>query len=162
MASQHAQFPAANLRAWVQMNSLPSILCSAPARPRCQPMNIWDKCSTIDPMTTDNRIVFNSLDLEAEIDISQRNLPHWFQAGAATFVTFRIADSIFSRRETDRARLLGVRQRPETASASSFGTVNINRKPVASHAIAGVAFHPTASSANATRPHRDREFAWPS
>ena len=98
-------------------------------------MNIWDKCSTIDPVTTDNRIVFNSLDLEAEIDISQRNLPHWFQVGAATFVTFRtadsipksvllrwqrelvewlklrnlpcdLADSIFSPSETDRARLL--------------------------------------------------------
>ena len=45
-------------------------------------------------MTTDNRIVFNSLDPEAEINISERNLPHWFQVGAATFVTFRTADSI--------------------------------------------------------------------
>ena len=38
--------------------------------------------------------------------ISKRDLPHWFQVGAAKFLTFRTADSIFSRSETDRARLL--------------------------------------------------------
>lgn len=37
---------------------------------------------------------FNFFDRTAEIDIRARNLPHWFQTGAATFVTFRTADSM--------------------------------------------------------------------
>ncbi|MGN6544914.1 MAG: transposase [Aureliella sp.] len=37
---------------------------------------------------------FQALDLEAEIQYSARNLPHWFQPGVATFVTFRTADSM--------------------------------------------------------------------
>jgi putative transposase len=39
-------------------------------------------------------VVFQALDLEAEIAYSERNLPHWFQTGAALFVTFREADSL--------------------------------------------------------------------
>jgi putative transposase len=39
-------------------------------------------------------VVFSALDRDAEIEITERFLPHWFQAGAATFVTFRTADSI--------------------------------------------------------------------
>ena len=39
-------------------------------------------------------VVFNPLDREAAIDVSARNLPHWFQVGAAIFVTFRTADSL--------------------------------------------------------------------
>lgn len=35
-----------------------------------------------------------ALDFEAEIQYSSRNLPHWFQPGVATFVTFRAADSM--------------------------------------------------------------------
>ena len=34
------------------------------------------------------------LDREAEIDVTHRQLPHWDQAGALTFVTFRLADSM--------------------------------------------------------------------
>ncbi|WP_146676101.1 transposase [Pirellula sp. SH-Sr6A] len=45
-----------------------------------------------EPQKTPN--VFNALDRDAPIDISSRNLPHWYQAGAATFVTFRTADSL--------------------------------------------------------------------
>jgi REP element-mobilizing transposase RayT len=41
-----------------------------------------------------NRVVFNTLDREAEIEILERNLPHWFQVGAAVFVTMRAADSL--------------------------------------------------------------------
>ncbi len=37
---------------------------------------------------------FSPLDREAEIEINARKLPHWFQAGAATFITFRTADSM--------------------------------------------------------------------
>jgi len=37
---------------------------------------------------------FGSFDPDAEFDIEYRNLPHWFQPGAATFVTMRTADSM--------------------------------------------------------------------
>ena len=39
-------------------------------------------------------IVFHALDRRADINVTERNLPHWFQAGAAIFVTFRCADSL--------------------------------------------------------------------
>ena len=39
-------------------------------------------------------IVFHALDREAEIEWTERNLPHWFQVDAAMFVTFRTADSV--------------------------------------------------------------------
>ena len=38
--------------------------------------------------------VFRSFDPDAELEITSRNLPHWFQVGAAMFVTFRTADSL--------------------------------------------------------------------
>ncbi len=41
--------------------------------------------------------VFRGFDPKAEVEIRERNLPHWFQPGAATFVTFRTADSMPSR-----------------------------------------------------------------
>jgi REP element-mobilizing transposase RayT len=37
---------------------------------------------------------FYSFDKDAEIDISNRSFPHWFQPGVAIFVTFRTADSV--------------------------------------------------------------------
>ena len=37
---------------------------------------------------------FDLFDPEADVDISERQLPHWFQPGVITFVTFRTADSI--------------------------------------------------------------------
>jgi REP element-mobilizing transposase RayT len=39
-------------------------------------------------------VIFGYLDRSAEIEIRERNLPHWFQSGAAIFVTFRTADSL--------------------------------------------------------------------
>ena len=40
-------------------------------------------------------IVFRALDRESEISVSYgENLPHWFQVGAATFITFRLRDSL--------------------------------------------------------------------
>ena len=42
-------------------------------------------------------LVFNTFDREAEIEIRERKLPHWFQVGVAMFVTFRTADSIPKR-----------------------------------------------------------------
>lgn len=43
-------------------------------------------------MHEDSRL--RALDLEAEIEYSRRKLPHWFQPGVATFVTFRTIDSM--------------------------------------------------------------------
>ena len=39
-------------------------------------------------------VEFGCFDREADLDISFRNLPHWFQVGAAMFITFRTADSM--------------------------------------------------------------------
>jgi REP element-mobilizing transposase RayT len=39
-------------------------------------------------------VVFGALDRRADIEVTSRNLPHWFQVGAAIFVTFRAADSL--------------------------------------------------------------------
>lgn len=41
-----------------------------------------------------DRARLHALDIGAEIYRSERMLPHWFQPGAATFVTFRTADSM--------------------------------------------------------------------
>ena len=37
---------------------------------------------------------FDLFDPDAEVDVSERLLPHWFQPGVVTFVNFRTADSI--------------------------------------------------------------------
>ncbi len=37
---------------------------------------------------------FGFLDRDAEFAVRSRNLPHWSQAGAATFITFRTRDSL--------------------------------------------------------------------
>jgi hypothetical protein len=37
---------------------------------------------------------FQAFDPEAEIELRERNLPHWFQAGVAVFITFRTIDSL--------------------------------------------------------------------
>ena len=42
----------------------------------------------------EQKIVFHPLDRNAEIEMTSRNLPHWFQVGATIFVTFRTLDSI--------------------------------------------------------------------
>ena len=38
--------------------------------------------------------VFRAFDPDAEIEITYRDLPHWFQPGVAIFVTFRTFDSL--------------------------------------------------------------------
>ena len=37
---------------------------------------------------------FVAFDPQAEVDISARNLPHWFQPGVAIFITMRTLDSM--------------------------------------------------------------------
>lgn len=39
-------------------------------------------------------IEFGLFDGTSDTFITERNLPHWFQSGAATFITFRTADSL--------------------------------------------------------------------
>ena len=43
---------------------------------------------------SDEPLAFNPLDRGREIEIRERNLPHWFQPGAAIFITFRTEDSL--------------------------------------------------------------------
>jgi carbamoylphosphate synthase large subunit/REP element-mobilizing transposase RayT len=38
--------------------------------------------------------LFRGIDAHREVEIKHRNLPHWRQAGAAYFVTFRLADAV--------------------------------------------------------------------
>ncbi len=40
------------------------------------------------------QVVFQAFDPDAELEISVRDLPHWFQPGVAIFVTFRTFDSM--------------------------------------------------------------------
>lgn len=39
-------------------------------------------------------VVFHALDYDADIEITERRLPHWFQTGATIFITFRLEDSL--------------------------------------------------------------------
>ena len=45
-------------------------------------------------MDSQKKVNFNAFDRDSEIELSHRNLPHWFQVDAAMFVTFRTADSL--------------------------------------------------------------------
>lgn len=40
------------------------------------------------------KLEFRAFDPASQVKKSARNLPHWFQAGAVTFLTFRTADSL--------------------------------------------------------------------
>lgn len=42
----------------------------------------------------ENEPQFLAFDPDADVDISARNLPHWFQPGVATFITLRTIDSM--------------------------------------------------------------------
>ena len=39
-------------------------------------------------MDETKKVTFNAFDRDAEIEFSERNLPHWSQADAAMFITF--------------------------------------------------------------------------
>ncbi len=41
-----------------------------------------------------SKVVFHALDRDADIELSERNLPHWIQVDSAMFITFRTADSL--------------------------------------------------------------------
>ncbi len=80
---------------------------------------------------TPQRVVFGTFDPAADMDVTQRNLPHWFQPGAATFVTFRTLDSlpkdVLLRWRCELQAWLAQRNLPPIL-ASSFG-----QRPVANH-----------------------------
>jgi tetratricopeptide (TPR) repeat protein len=68
------------------------------------------------------RAVFHSLDRDAEIEVSQRNLPHWFQVGSAVFITFRTADSwpreVLERRIRELEAWLTIQSLPRELACS--------------------------------------------
>ncbi len=70
------------------------------------------------------KLVFSALDRNAEIDTSQRNLPHWFQVGAAMFITFHTADSlpreVLLRMRRELEEWLSNRKLPIELAASVF------------------------------------------
>ena len=71
-------------------------------------------------------VLFSPFDPEADIQYAQRNLPHWFQVGAAMFVTFRCADSlpreVLLRMQREVEHWLSIKKLPLELAASSFGT----------------------------------------
>jgi putative transposase len=79
-------------------------------------------------------IVFRSLDRRADIQITERNLPHWFQAGTATFVTFRLVDSLPRQvilRMAEELRVwLRIRSLPVSLAESLLGSVAFDFEPI--------------------------------
>ena len=51
------------------------------------------RAKAVNPEEKDE-VRFEFLEKDCELEINQRNLPHWFQPGAAMFVTFRTYDSM--------------------------------------------------------------------
>jgi REP element-mobilizing transposase RayT len=67
------------------------------------------------------KIEFGVFDKDAELFQSARDLPHWFQPGTATFITFRTADSmpnstleLWRREQLDWFRRQGIRVQGKT------------------------------------------------
>ena len=71
-------------------------------------------------------VTFFPFDPDAEIEYSERNLPHWFQVGAATFVTFRCADSlpreVLFRMQREIEHWLSIKKLPLELAASLFAS----------------------------------------
>ncbi len=65
---------------------------------------------------------FHVLDRDAEIYHSRRRLPHWFQPGAALFVTFRTNDSLprsaLARMQAELEEWLRIRELPTRLASS--------------------------------------------
>ena len=83
----------------------------------------------------DSKIVgFYPLDRDAEIAISHRKLPHWFQVNAAVFVTFRTADSlprdVVLRMQQDLQEWLEVKKLPKELTALLFDSRRSTRAHV--------------------------------
>ena len=76
------------------------------------------------PERNDN-VKFGCFDANAETKIHERNLPHWFQPGAAMFITFRTLDSMpqeaIVRWQRELEQWLWVRNLPTAFAESSIG-----------------------------------------
>jgi len=70
------------------------------------------------------KVTFNAFDRDAEIEFTQRNLPHWFQADAAIFVTSRTANSlpreVLIRMQSELEEWLATKKLPVELAASTF------------------------------------------
>jgi putative transposase len=79
-----------------------------------------------------DEVVFHALDREAEIEVSERNLPHWYQPDAAIFVTFRLADSlpieVLHRRQRELEAWLANRNLPVELAAGPVGRHDSERE----------------------------------
>ncbi len=77
-------------------------------------------------MDEPQKVTFNGLDRNAEIEICHRNLPHWFQVGSAVFVTFRTADSlpreVIMRMQRELEDWLLNKKLPLELATSTFGS----------------------------------------
>ncbi len=84
----------------------------------------------------EHSVVFRPLDRRSDIEITERNLPHWYQAGAALFVTFRLADSLPREvllRMADELRIwLKSRSLPVCLAETVLGTIGFDSEPILS------------------------------
>lgn len=75
--------------------------------------------------SNESDVVFRAFDPEVEVDVRERNLPHWFQVGAATFITFRTADSmpkdVILRWQRELEQWLATRNLPLDLATSTVG-----------------------------------------
>lgn len=76
--------------------------------------------------------IFRPLDRDAEVQITLRNLPHWFQSDAAMFITFRTADSLpksaILRMIAELQTWLWQRGLPAELANSTFEVKHINHE----------------------------------
>ena len=83
----------------------------------CTVSNSADKSVRV---TDARRVLFRGFNPRADLAVAQRHLPHWTQAGATYFVTFRLGDSIpldLQRQwQAERAVWLGQHPEPWTAA----------------------------------------------
>jgi len=84
-----------------------------------------------DKTSNEKQIIFHALDREAEIQITERNLPHWFQPDVAIFITFRLADSlpaeVLLRWQRELEEWLAVRDLPKNLSMQIVSYPDANR-----------------------------------
>ncbi len=89
----------------------------------------------------ERRVVFNPLDRQADIDIANRNLPHWFQIDATLFVTFRTHDSIprkvHLRWQQELEQWLSIRRLPTELASSTVNRKNSDHEQIVERLSSG-------------------------
>ena len=88
-------------------------------------------------MNNPKKVLFNTFDPDAEFELSERNLPHWFQVDAAMFVTFRTMDSlpkdVLLRMQRELEDWLAIKQLPTELAASTLGVKHSNHEKLLNH-----------------------------